>query len=235
VYCIIRKTAATILLVIVFVKSYPQQDAAGELQKLYKAYNNGTVLRFTGSMKMYGKNEPLKILEKMQSSYTLKGKNFFCRIGPVEMMMNDLYYVSVDNSDKLMMIGNKKDLPNMQMPVLNIEQIKKWINDKKMHATASLKGSFGILELFDPSGITGYNKYTIEYDKQTGYMKKVLLETSAADENNLNTMVLEIIYSNPVAVETSANLFSEKTFFSIVNKNIQLARDYKGYQIINQL
>ncbi|HTE11318.1 MAG TPA: hypothetical protein VK645_10110 [Chitinophagaceae bacterium] len=212
-----------------------QDDVLAAIQKIYNAYNSGHVIRFAGNMKMYDKNDPAKIIEKMQSNYLVKDKNFSCSIGPVEMLLNDKYYVSVDNSDKLIMIGYKKDLSaTAQAPVLNISQFKKMIADKKMEAVVSNKAGVAVLQLSDINGASGFTMYNIEYNAASGYMKKVILETGS-NSGTGKTMVLEINYSGPAAVTDGKDVFSEKSFFSIVNNKIQVTANYKTYQIINQL
>ena len=211
-----------------------QDKAIAAIQKIYSSYTGNTSIHFTGNMKMYAKNEPLRIIDRLQSSYTLKNKNFHCSIGPVSMLMNDDYYVSVDNSDKLIMVGRKKDLPAMAgNPVLNLEQLKKGIADREIQATVTVNGTEGVLQLTDAAGSSGFISYRIEFTTATGYMKKVIMETGGSSENTGKIMVLEINYTAPSPAETAS--FSEKPFFSVINNQIQLTAAYKNYQIINQL
>jgi hypothetical protein len=231
-----KRIAVSFFLLLVLINGNAQNEAMNAIAKIYNAYNSNTIIRFNGNMKMFAKSEPAKIIEKMRSSYIIKDKNFICIIGPVEMLLNDNYYVSVDNSEKIIMIGRKKDLAAAaRMPVLNIDQFKKQITDKKIQAVAGKNGTTAVLQLTDEKGASGYNSYNIEYDEVKGYMKKVVLETDAYNNENDKTLVLEINYTQPEPVENTKDFFSEKTFFSIVNNKIQLTPDYKNYQIINQL
>lgn len=216
--------------------SYSQDDALSAIGKIYNAYNGAAAIRFNGSMKMYAKGQPAKIIEKMQSSYTIKDKNFICTIGPVAMLLNRNYYISVDNEEKLMMVGRQKDLAAAaKVPVLNIDQFRKGILEKKILAVVIDKGATAILQLTDLSGNSGYNSYSIEYAVSSGHMKKVVLETDAYNDEQNKTLVLEINYTEPVPAENGTDLFSEKTFFSIVHNKLLPAPGYKNYQIINQL
>jgi hypothetical protein len=225
-----------ILCIITVISVSAQNDASAAIHKICSAYNSGNTIGFNGNLKMYSKNNPGKIIEKMQSSYLLKGTNFSCSIGPLEMLLNDNYYVSVDKTIKLIMIGNKKDLSGTeQMPVLNIVQFKKWIEEKIIEANVTSNGPISVLQLTDAQAITGYNLYSIVYDNRTGYMKKVLLELSDYNDPVHKTIVLEINYSNPVLVEKGKSSFSEKHFFTVVKDKIQVTNNYKSYQLINQL
>ncbi|MES1225446.1 MAG: hypothetical protein ABUT20_58745, partial [Bacteroidota bacterium] len=183
-----------------------QPDALSAIQKIYGAYNTGNAIRFTGNLKMYIKSDPGKIIDKTKSTYVLRGGNFLCSIGPVEMLLNDNYYVSVDKSIKLIIIGNKKDISGTgQMPALNLRQFKKWIGEKTIEASVAGGGSNSILELIDAQGVTGYNLYSITYDAITGYMKKVVMEVYDNNDSSHKTVVLEINYTNPVAAEKNGN------------------------------
>ncbi len=213
-----------------------QTDALNSIRKICSAYTKTYTVSFNGTMKMYNKNDPAKIIERVSASYLLNAGSFKCSIGPVEMLLNNRYYVSVDKSVKIIIIGNKKDLnATMQSPVLNIDQIGKWIKEKNIDATVIKQNKIDVLELKDPKRVTGYDYYQIIYDHETGFMQKVLLELS--DDNDVlhKTMVLEINYTRPLVQEGSRDMFSEKQFFSIRQNKIEVKNNYKGYQLINQL
>ncbi|MFT3935473.1 MAG: hypothetical protein QM726_17735 [Chitinophagaceae bacterium] len=213
-----------------------QDDASKVIQKIVNAYHSDKPMRFSGSMKMYPKTNAAKVSERMESEFILHGKKFYCSIGPLQMLLNDDYYVSVDKADKLIMIGHHKDVSGTaNVPVLNMDAFALLIKEKKIEAIISKQGGNSLLQLNDAENVTGYSAYSIEYDASTGYMKKVLLERKDANTASGKTMVLEINYTIPVAISANKNVFSEKPFFSIVNKRIQLTDNYRGYQVINQL
>src|SRR4051812_26378114 len=81
-----------------------QSNALAAIRKIYSAYNTDYVMRFSGSMKMYKSNSPSKIIERTAASYLLKAGSFRCSIGPVDMLMNERYYVSVDRSVKIIIV-----------------------------------------------------------------------------------------------------------------------------------
>lgn len=227
------RTLAATLLCFFVMKLQAQENAMASLQKIYNSYNKGMAIHFTGTMKMYDKKEPDKLIDRLQSSYTLKNKNFSCHIGPVSMLLNDDYYVSVDNSDKLVILGRRKNLPAMAgNPVLNLEQFKKWLDEQKIQAAVAVNGLSAVLQLTDKAAVSGFTTYRIEFNTSTGYMKKVLMETADNNETG-KTMVLEISYTEPkIAINAS---FSEKPFFTFLNNLVQLSETYRNYQLINQL
>ena len=172
----------------------------------------------------------------MESSFTVKNGNFNCRIGPVSLLLNDTYYVSVDNNDKLIMVGRRKDLQTVAgMPVLGIDQLKKQVAAQKIKAISVVNNAGAVLRLTDPGGRSGFTSYHIEYIPATGYIKKVILETGSDSNGTGKNMVLEINYTAPVPVLPGKNYFLETDFFSMVGNRIQLATAYKNYQLINQL
>ena len=215
---------------------HAQGDALGAIQKIYSAYSKGYAISFNGTMKMYVKNNPAKIIERVPTRYLIKGHNFNCSIGPVNMLLNDRYYVSADKSVRVIIIGNKKDLAaTMQAPALNLDQFAKWIKEKNMDARIIPGTNAQELLLTDPHRLTGYDSYRITYDPSTGFMQKVILELSDNNDAGHKTMVLEINYSRPEIIAENKDSFSEKQFFSLQQNKIQLHNNYKGYQLINQL
>jgi hypothetical protein len=231
-----KKIVETVCCLIVLFTAHAQKDALAAIQAINNAYNSGITLSFRGSLKMYNKAHPEKLMEKMQSTYVLKGGNFMCSIGPVEMLLNDSYYVSVDKAIKLVIIGYRTDLSGTsQMPVLNTAQFKQWITANTIQASVTSGSRSAVLQLRDTPASTGYKLYKIKYDVVSGFMKEVLLETSDNNDVTNKTVVLEINYSTPVKMIEDESTFSEKKFFSVVNKKVLLTSNYKGYQLINQL
>jgi len=226
----------TCMCLIIACCGYAQGDALVAIQKIYSAYNKGYAISFNGTMKMYVKNNPAKIIERVPTRYLIKGRNFNCSIGPVDMLLNEKYYVSADKSVRVIIIGNKKDLgATMQAPALNLDQFAKWIKGKNMDARIIPGTNARELLLIDPHRLTGYDSYRIAYDPSTGFMQKVILELSDDNDPSHKTMVLEINYSRPEIAAESKNSFSERQFFSVQQNKIQLYNNYKGYQLINQL
>jgi hypothetical protein len=213
-----------------------QDKALAAIQKIYSAYNTKYPISFSGSMKMYIKNEPAKIIERMQARYLLGGSRFSCSIGPVEMLLNEKYYVSADKSVRVIIIGNTKDLAaTMQSPVLNLDRLSNWIKGKDIDAKVVSGSPIEILQLTDPHRLTGYDRYSISYNPITGCMQQVILELSDENSTGHKTMVLEVHYTRPAIVAETKDVFSEKRFFSLHDTTIQLNNDYTSYQLINQL
>jgi hypothetical protein len=209
-----------------------QDNALAAISKIAKAYNSTAAVHFTGQMKMYAKNNPSKIIDRLQGSYTINNKNFHCSIGPVSLLLNEDYYVSADKSSKVITIGRKKDLRAMtNATVVNFEQLKKWVMEKRIVAVVANKANSTQLQLTDTDGSTGFNTYTIEYNNTSGYMKKAVLETAAVGEAGTR-MVLEIVYTEPVAAYNTA--FSETSYFTMINHQVHLSPAYKTYQIISR-
>lgn len=230
---ILIRITAVIVLYFSVISLQAQANAMTAIRQIHKSYYCGTAIRFTGNMKMYAKNQPSRIIDQLQSSYILKNKNFRCSIGPVSMLLNDDYYVSVDNSGRIVMLGHRKDLPAMAgNPVLNLDQLEKWLDEKKIQATVSVNTVSTILQITDMEAVSGFNAYSIEFNTITGYMKKVVMESVTSNEPGKIT-VLEINYSVPLPAANTS--FSEKPFFSMVGNSIQLNAAYRGYQLINQL
>ena len=227
---------ASLTLTLHVQRANAQEDALNAIEKISRAYQSEHTLSFTANMKMYNRANPAAIIEQMQCSYLLHRALFNCRIGPVEMLLNDSFYVSVDRSVKMIIIGHKKDLSGTeQMPALNTTVFKQWIGNKAVEAKLLKRGSLHILTIADQHGIGPYNFYAISFDPVTGYMKTVQLELSDKADSTHKTMVLSIQYSTPTVVVPSREEFSEKRFFSMVNKKIYLNSQYKNFQLINQL
>jgi hypothetical protein len=229
------KLGFVILLLVASVYSIAQSAALEAISKIYNAYNSPKTVQFRGYMKMYNKITPAAIVETMTSSYAVRKDNFRSTIGSVSMLLNDKYYVSVDKSLKIMMIGNKKDLPPVaQAPVLSMNRFAALIQDGILAATIEYHQDGPVIQLTDKTVATGFGRYSIWYNPSTGYLKKVLVELFDPNDVSRKTVILEIRYTAPVPV-TGSNLFDEADFFSIVNGKVRMNTVYRNYQLINQL
>ncbi len=213
-----------------------QADPMAAVQKIITAYHPAKAIRFTGTMTLYAKNDPGKVLESVNSSFLLQEEKFYCSIGPVEMLRNNAYYVSADNANKQIMIGRPKDLPaNKQMPVLNMGRLAALLKEKKITIVPFGSGMQAGLQIADRQCLTGYNGYTIVYDAGTGYIEKAAVETDAYKKATGKTLVLEVSYTKPVVVRKTKNVFSERLFFFGSGKVVQLMARYKDYRLVIRL
>jgi hypothetical protein len=229
------KIGIVIMLLFCFRQSTGQSPALAAISKICKAYNSSMAIQFRGYIKMYNKNTPAVIIETMASTYTIRKNNFSCTIGSVSMLLNEKYYVSVDKSLKIMMIGNKKDLSAIaQVPVLNIGRFAALIEDNTLTASIENRQDGTVMTLTDKATVSGYGNYSIWYEPSSGYLKKVLVELFDPNDTSRKTVVLEIRYTMPVPAAGNL-LFDETDFFSIVNGKVKMNALYKSYQLINQL
>lgn len=213
-----------------------QKDVLAAVKKIADAYNTREAISFTGSMRLYASDHPGKIIERMQSNYLIKGTRLLCSLGPMEMLLNEQYYVTVDKTIKVITIGHRKDLSSTaQLPVLNTGRFQQWITAKTITAAVAVHGKSRVLQLTDTKGATGYNLYRIWYDYSTGYIEKMLMETAGFNNIPHQKMVLQINYSKPLRPPASKNSFSENRYLTIAGNTIHVKEYYKTYQLINQL
>lgn len=212
-----------------------QSDALSAMQRITGAYQTQSALRFSGKMIMYRKGEPHRIIETMSAKYLIQGNNVSCTFGPMQILMNSDYYVSVDNSIRIMVVGRNRDLAATgQLPVLNIGKLKEWVAGNKISATLVKEKAEDVVELSDSRQLSGFSRYRIRFTP-AGFLTSVVMETSDYHSNAGPVMVLEVNYSKPAVIESSRTDFSERTFFSLYHNRPRVAAKFTGYQVINQL
>lgn len=156
-----------------------QSSIAETLQSIYRNYDSVKYLSFDvkfnyGSDTLLGKFDA----EQMDGSFTMAGKKAKYRLGDIDFMQNDSFFLAVYNKDKLIMVDEPKtsNIGN-QLPMRN--QIDSLLQSYSSHYSISnfiSSSDTGIIQLLRADSVAQFNKFSITYDNRSKLLYAVSYE-----------------------------------------------------------
>jgi hypothetical protein len=233
------------ILIVVFLfgmvnLSNAQKDPLSEMTKINQAYLKSGEMFFKSTISMFRKGNLSKAVDKIDCQYALKGSDYYCKMGPIEMVKNKDLYVSIDHEDHYLTVGDVKKVPSQQnVFVTGLASLKQLLSDKTYTGEVSTSGNQSILVLTaKPDAGTEVKKYTVYYKADSYLINRVLMETVQVNEEGAEEeMVLETIYNYDQTKQgTSIDQYLNLSRFVKINgKTIEPGNAFKKYQLINQL
>lgn len=229
-----------LLLLICSADSMAQRDAFSELSKIREAYSQPKGILFRSTITMYKTGNLWEPLDKISCQYALKGANYYCKIGPIELVKNNEYFVSVDHEDQYLKVGDARKIPTQQDAfITGLSSLKQLLANKSFIGEISSKGNQSILILTAAANAyTDVRKYTVYYRSGSYLIDRVLMEVNQVnDDGNQEEVTLETVYSYSQIQQVTEidNFLNLSRFVEIKGNTIELGAAYKKYQLINQL
>jgi hypothetical protein len=149
------------------------------LQSIYKNYDSVKYLSFDvkfdyGSDTLLGKFDN----EKMDGTYTMAGNKAKYRLGDIDFMQNDSFFIAVYNKDKIIMVDEPKAL-NMGSQLPMRQQLDSLLNAYAEHYTISSfnqTADTGIIQLVRLDSLAQFDRFSISYDNRNKMLYKISYE-----------------------------------------------------------
>ncbi len=146
------------------------------LQSIYRNYDSVKYLSFDvkfdyGSDTLLGKFDA----EQMDGSYTLAGNKAKYRLGDIDFIQNDSFFIAVYNKDKLIMVDEPKAI-NMGSQLPMRQQIDSLLTAYASHysiTTYNLSGDTGVIQLAGIDSLAQFTLFSLQYDNNTYMLYKV--------------------------------------------------------------
>jgi len=168
------------------------------MQAIYKNYDSVPFLSFDvkfdyGSDTLLGKYNA----EQMDGSYTLAGKKARYRLGDVDFMQNDSFFIAVYNKDKLIVVDEPKttNIGN-QLPMRQqIDSLLLAYADHYTFSTYSIGNDTGVIQLLRADEEAQFNRFSLTYDNRSKMIYEISYDYPEAAE--LDTAVIAYLRSAP--------------------------------------
>ncbi len=139
------------------------------LQSIYKNYDSVKYLSFDvkfdyGSDTLLGKFDA----EQMDGTYTMAGNKAKYRLGDIDFMQNDSFFIAVYNKDKLILVDEPKVL-NMGSQLPMRQQLDSLLNAYSEHYAISQfnqTAEIGVIQLLRSDSLAQFDKFSITYDNR---------------------------------------------------------------------
>jgi hypothetical protein len=182
----IKQAACSLFITSVFLSTMQKataqstlSDVIQTLQSIYKNYDSVKYLSFDikfdyGSDTLLGKFDK----EQMDGSYTMAGKKAKYRLGDVDFMQNDSFFIAVYNKDKLIMVDEPKAL-NMGSQLPMRQQLDSLLNAYAAHYSISQfnqTADTGVIQLVRLDSLAQFDLFSITYDNRYKMLYKITYE-----------------------------------------------------------
>ncbi|MFT3981140.1 MAG: hypothetical protein QM687_11765 [Ferruginibacter sp.] len=230
-------TALTILLLpaAALQAQNPTRDAIVQaMQGLYSSYDNVTYLSFDvkfsyGSDTLLGKFDN----EQMDASYTLAGKKARYRLGDIDFLQNDSFFIAVYNRDKIILVDEPRAVNvGSQLPMrYQIDSLLEAYSDHyALNIDTSVTESCAIT-LTGIDSLAQLSLFSLTYDNANKLIKQISYEFNEPAE--LDTAVLAALR---MAANDSSLVPVQKKRFTIQFLNYRLDNyDEAGYNENNYI
>lgn len=162
------------------VNTQAQANIASQtMQSIYQNYDSIRYLSFDlkfnySSDTLLGKFDD----EEMEGTYTMAGKKAKYRLGDIDFMQNDSFFIAVYNNDKLILVDEPKAInTGSQLPLRN--QIDSLLDAYAHHYTISVRNTSadtGMIELLRADSFAQFDRFSISYDSRSKVLYKVMYE-----------------------------------------------------------
>jgi hypothetical protein len=182
----IKQATYFLLLISILIGSIQQAYAQGTppavmqtLQSIYKNYDSVKYLSFDvkfdyGSDTLLGKFDA----EQMDGTYTMAGNKAKYRLGDVDFMQNDSFFIAVYHKDKLIMVDEPKALNiGSQLPMR--QQLDSLLNAYAAHYTFSQynqTADTGVIQLVRLDSLAQFDRFSISYDNRNKMLYRITYE-----------------------------------------------------------
>lgn len=175
--------AVTIMAMLVTVNSTLNAQAPSAviqtLQSIYHNYDSVKYLSFDvkfdyGSDTLLGKFDA----EQMDGTYTLAGNKAKYRLGDIDFMQNESFFIAVYNKDKLIMVDEPKAI-NMGSQLPMRQQIDSLLLAYDNHYNISsynLSADTGVIQLLGTDSLAQFDRFALQYDNRNYMLYQVSYE-----------------------------------------------------------
>jgi len=149
------------------------------LQSIYHNYDSVKYLSFDvkfnyGSDTLLGKFDA----EQMDGTYTLAGNKAKYRLGDIDFMQNDSFFIAVYNKDKLIMVDEPKAI-NMGSQLPMRSQIDSLLSVYASHYSISSynqSADTGVIQLLGTDSLAQFDRFALQYDNRNFMLYQVSYE-----------------------------------------------------------
>jgi len=206
-----------------------QSNALAALKRIWQAYHPKQQIMFQSTIRIFPKSSEKDPEETIVGRFVLEPGKYYCAIGMIEMLQNGRYFVSVDNSSRVLVAGRNSNIGvNLQSIFFTPEKFISLLRAGKYRATLRASGGTAQLMLL-PVSVNENPPISLEFDSSSGFLSRVRIE------NVSGIKAIDILYTKPVNTKNKGSLFSQERYFTIRNGRVTLSAKYKNYQLISHL
>lgn len=187
------------------------EEISKTLQSIYQNYDSVQYLSFDvrfdyGSDTLLGKYDA----EQMGGTYTLAGKRAKYRLGDIDFMQNDSFFIAVYNKDKIILVDEPKAI-NMgaQLPMRQqMDSLLLVYASQYSIRSFNSSADTGVIELVRIDSLAQFDKFTITYDNRNKVLYQLYYEYTEVAELDSTVSVYLMEARGDAGVPTQKKRFT---------------------------
>lgn len=176
----------------------PQNSAiVNTVEEIYRNYDSAKYLSFDirfhySSDTLLGKYES----DNLEGYYTMAGKNAKYRLGDIDFMQNDSFFIAVYNNERVMLVDEpKSNNIGSQLPLRGMldSMLKVYSTDYTITNT-HLTGDTAVIQFLRADSMAQYDVFTLQYDTTSKWIYQLYYEFT--EQVELDSAVLAMMTSS---------------------------------------
>jgi hypothetical protein len=218
------------------IKAQTPQEILYSIYGKYDSLANMTFdIKYTyGSDTLYGDY----IYDVLEGTYTMYGKKAMFRLGDIEYLQNDSFFVAVYNKDEMIIVADpKKSNSGSYLPLR--DQMDSLMAASAAHytITTTLNDSTGHIIFTRADSLAQFNSFVIEYDAENKFLRSLnyvftedaTLPNSTVDK--LRTRRLKVEFLHHRFDNFSDQLYDENKYVFFENGECKPVSKYAGFRV----
>jgi hypothetical protein len=215
------------------------QVAKDDFRKIDLAYKSSASLSMNVNYTAYADYSATAPLEVQKGEVKVQGSQSYHKIGPIEIIQNNNYTLTIDNEEKkIIMLGKIKAAEKKKPLEIDLEKLLGFADEIKYSEPFKGKGSY---ELSFAS--QEYSKVIVIFSRKTFFIEKIILyylnpeDLSGEGEESAQQPRMEIDYLNvQVNASIPSSVFTYEKYLDYAGGKIYTCRqEYRAYSFIDQI
>jgi hypothetical protein len=191
-------------------------------------------MHYKADLKMYTSVKPVHLIDQLQANCWLSKDGYYTKIGPVEVVKNSRYQLTIDHDDKLVVLAGAQDTKDKLKDLLTgMGALLEGMKGGGVRVQKIMRGNDTWLELSQLSD-PEMQQCNIQYDPVTFSIKRLWLKVLDVSQSETDPVIVDIVYNYDRQLPV-ADQFSEAKYVRVSGKQIVLQSPYQQYTLINQL
>ncbi|MFK5982278.1 MAG: hypothetical protein QM499_05130 [Flavobacteriaceae bacterium] len=214
------------------------QDIDEILQNSINTMQNKEAYQVNTDYKLYKGLDDSKVYEEYDGILSKKGTSMYQKLGAMELLKEDSFFVKLNHDDKEILIDLSTDSIPTDLTSMDISLVLQFFEKGEI----TNMGNYYKLEFTGkPNNKLMISRLILHIEKATHYIKKQIIflsylsDFSAYDSQTLkkdfDKARLEISFSK-FKDEIDENNFKKERYFSIINNKIIIGNEFKKFKLI---
>lgn len=239
-----QKIVAILMLIISFtglsVKAQPPASAQQAIEKIYQSYDSIPYISFDvtyeySSDTIYGDFSH----EVLNGTYTMAGKSSLYRLGNIEFMQNDSFFISVYNNDKFILVADPATQNSGSvLPLRSLIDSMMLVYSTHYNISHNYLADTGVITFESIDSFARFKSFSISYDSSHHLLHGINyafeeLEQIDSVQSKMRQKWLTLEFKNYRFDNINEALYDENNYIYFDDRTCRPVDRYRGFKVYN--